>query len=48
MNTDKIYAERIASEYAPKETSKIIALKRSEEHTSELSHANESRMPSSA
>ena len=28
MNTDKIYAERIASEYAPKETSKIIALKK--------------------
>ena len=28
MNTDKIYAEKIASEYAPKETSKIKALKR--------------------
>ena len=28
MNTDKIYAEKIASEYAPKETSKIIALKK--------------------
>lgn len=28
MNTDKIYAERIASEYAPRETSKIIALKK--------------------
>jgi len=28
MNTDKIYAEKIASEYAPKETSKIVALKK--------------------
>ena len=28
MNTDKIIAEKIASEYAPKETSKIIALKK--------------------
>ena len=28
MNTDKILAEKIASEYAPKETSKIIALKK--------------------
>lgn len=28
MNTDKIYAEQIANEYAPKETSKIKALKR--------------------
>lgn len=28
MNTDKIYAEQIANEYAPKETSKIIALKK--------------------
>ena len=28
MNTDKIYAEKIAGEYAPKETSKIIALKK--------------------
>ena len=27
MNTDKIYAEKIASEYAPKQTSKIVALK---------------------
>ena len=26
MNTDKIYAERIASEYAPKTTRKIKAL----------------------
>lgn len=28
MNTDKTYAEKIASEYAPKETRKIIALKK--------------------
>ena len=28
MNTDKIYAEAIANEYAPKATSKVIALKK--------------------
>lgn len=28
MNTDKTYAEQIASEYAPKDTSKVIALKK--------------------
>lgn len=28
MNTDKIYAEAIANEYAPKETSKVVALKK--------------------
>lgn len=28
MNTDKIYAEKIASEYAPKQTSKAVALKK--------------------
>ena len=28
MNTDKIYAEQIASEYAPKDTSKLLALKK--------------------
>lgn len=28
MNTDKFYAEQIANEYAPKETSKVKALKR--------------------
>lgn len=28
MNTDKIYAEHIANEYAPKQTSKIKALKK--------------------
>lgn len=28
MNTDKIYAEALANEYAPKDTSKVIALKK--------------------
>lgn len=28
MNTDKIYAESIAKEYAPKDTSKVMALKK--------------------
>lgn len=28
MNTDKIYAKNIASEYAPKDDSKIVALKK--------------------
>lgn len=28
MNTDKIYAEHLANEYAPKDTSKVIALKK--------------------
>lgn len=28
MNTDKIYAEQLANEYAPKDTSKVIALKK--------------------
>ena len=28
MNTDKIVAEKIASEYAPKNTSKIVALRK--------------------
>ena len=28
MNTDKTYAEKIASEYTPKETRKVIALKK--------------------
>ncbi len=28
MNTDKIYAEHIANEYAPKKTSKVKALKK--------------------
>lgn len=28
MNTDKIYAEQIANQYAPKKASKVIALKK--------------------
>jgi hypothetical protein len=28
MNTDRIYAEAIANEYAPKDTSKVIALRK--------------------
>ena len=28
MNTDKIYAEALANEYAPKEASKVLALKK--------------------
>lgn len=28
MNTDKIYAEQIANEYAPRDTSKVVALKK--------------------
>ena len=28
MNTDKIYAETIANEYAPRDTSKVVALKK--------------------
>lgn len=28
MNTDKIYAESIANEYAPKDTSKVVALRK--------------------
>lgn len=28
MNTDKIYAEALANEYAPKDTSKVLALKK--------------------
>ena len=28
MDTDKAYAEKIASEYAPKETRKVVALKK--------------------
>ena len=28
MNTDKIYAEQIANEYAPKQASKVVALKK--------------------
>lgn len=28
MNTDKIYAEQLANEYSPKDTSKVLALKK--------------------
>ena len=28
MNTDKIYTEQLANEYAPKDTSKVIALRK--------------------
>ena len=28
MNTDKIYAEQLANEYAPKDDSKVVALKK--------------------
>lgn len=28
MNTDKIYAEQIANEYAPKDTSKVVTLRK--------------------
>lgn len=28
MSTDKMYAEQIANEYAPKKTSKIVALRK--------------------
>ena len=28
MNTDRIYAEQLANEYAPKNTSKVVALRK--------------------
>ena len=28
MDTDKIYAEQLANEYAPKDTSKVVALRK--------------------
>ena len=28
MNTDRIYAEQLANEYAPKDTSKVVALRK--------------------
>lgn len=28
MNTDKIYAKQLANEYAPKDTSKVVALRK--------------------
>ena len=33
MNTDKIYAESIAKEYAPKDSSKIVALRKLDRKT---------------
>ena len=39
MNTDKIFAEAIANEYAPKNTSKVMALKKSDSCPSALFHA---------
>ena len=32
MNTDKIYAESIANQYAPKDTSKVVALRKLDAH----------------
>ena len=28
MNTDKIYAEQLANKYAPKDTTKVVALRK--------------------
>ena len=33
MNTDKIYAEQLANEYAPKDTSKVVALRKLDART---------------
>ena len=41
MNTDKIIAEKIASEYAPKKANKVVALKkldRKAKQTAEIFH----------
>lgn len=38
MNTDKIYAEAIANEYAPKKTSKVIALKKLDRKAKSKAH----------
>lgn len=38
MNTDKIYAEAIANEYAPKDTSKVIALKKLDRKAKSKAH----------
>ena len=38
MNTDKIIAESIAKDNAPKESSKIVALKKSDEDISAIIH----------
>ena len=36
MNTDKIFAEQLANEYAPKDTSKVVALRKLDETRCEL------------
>ena len=38
MNTDKIYAESIAKEYAPKEASKVVALKKLDRKAKKSAH----------
>ena len=38
MNTDKIYAEHIANEYAPKKASKVIALKKLDQKAKQPAH----------
>lgn len=38
MNTDKIYAEAIANEYAPKDASKVIALKKLDRKAKSAAH----------
>lgn len=38
MNTDKIYAEAIANEYAPKNTSKVVALKKLDRKAKRKAH----------
>lgn len=38
MNTDKIFAEAIASEYAPKDTSKVVALKKLDRKAKNKAH----------
>ena len=32
MNTDRIFAEQIANEYAPKDTARIVALRKQDRH----------------
>lgn len=38
MNTDKIFAEAIATDYAPKNTSKVIALKKLDRKAKSAAH----------
>ena len=38
MNTDKVYAEQIANEYAPKQTSKVKALKKLDAQAKKPAH----------